>query len=280
MITRAIIPIAGRGTRLMPLTSVLPKALFPVVDRKRRIRTILQVLLGDMVEAGIDDVCIIVSPGQQEIVTKYLNAVRERAEAELPKQICFVEQSEPRGFGHAVLQAKAFASNEPYLLLLGDHVSMARAGQKACIKQVIQAFIEHKAKAVIGMHEVSQDVLSTVGVATGTAIGDRLFYCTDFVEKPGLTVAQERLKTLGVKDGYFLAHCGIYVFDADFFLYLEQEETAVAQTGQEVELAAAQYRYLQDNHEDYYLYHINGESYDMGNPEGYWQTYQAVRLKS
>jgi UTP--glucose-1-phosphate uridylyltransferase len=280
MIRKAIIPIAGKGTRLMPVTSVLPKALFPVVDRRNRITTILQILLGDVAQAGISDVCIVVSPGQQEIVTRYLEAASKEANVNSPERICFAEQSEPRGFGHAVLEAKAFSSDEPYLLLLGDHISIAPAGQYNCIAQVIRAFGEHKAKAMIGMHEVGKDVLSTVGVATGTVVCEHVLRCTDFVEKPCLEVAQERLRTVGVRDGYFLGHCGIYAFDAEFFLYLEQEERAVVNTGQEVELAAAQAKFLEANPDQYYLYRIEGKAYDMGNAHGYCQTFQAVRQRT
>ena len=108
MIKKAIIPIAGKGTRLMPVTSAVPKPLFPLVDRGESVKAVLHVLLEDLRGAGIDDVCIVVSPGQEEIVGRYLATTRASCNALLPARIGFIEQREPRGFGDAGASGQRF----------------------------------------------------------------------------------------------------------------------------------------------------------------------------
>lgn len=275
-IIRAVIPIAGIGTRLMPLTSVVPKALFPLVDRHKSVKAVLHVLLEEVCGAGIDNVSIIVSPGQEEVVRQYLAAARRSCAASLPSQISFVEQREPKGFGDAVFQAKGFVGEEPFVLLLGDHVRVGMVEALSCIRQVLQAFDHMGGKAMVGVHGVDEAVIHTMGVASGVLVEERVFRCTEFVEKPDQEVARRRLRTKGLPEGQYLAHCGIYIFDADIFICLEEERLQVEKSGKEVELAAAQLNLLKRYPESYHLYRIEGKTYDIGNPEGYLRAFTAL----
>lgn len=276
MLKRAIIPIAGKGTHLMPLTSVVPKALFPLVDGRKSVKAVLHVLLEEVRDAGIDNVCIIISPGQKEIVRRYLATARDSCGALLPSEISFIEQQEPRGFGDAVLQAKGFVGEGPFVLLLGDHIRISSSGQPSCILQVVEAFRKAGPKAMVGVHDVDEAVIHTMGVAAGSLVEERVFRCMEFVEKPNQEVARRRLRTKGLPEGQYLAHCGIYVFDAEIFSYLEVERLQVQAGGREVELAAAQLRLLQIHPESYHLCHIDGKAYDIGNPEGYLRAFTAI----
>jgi len=276
MIRKAIIPIAGQGARLTPMTSVLPKALFPVVDFPNQVRAVLHVLLADVASAGIDQVCVIVSPGQESMIRTYLAAVRLGDERELAASIDFVEQAEPRGFGHAVMQAEAFVANDPFILLLGDHLHIAPRGHVSCLNQIVEAFqSQNGCQAMIGMHDVDECVVHTMGTAAGAPLKDRLFRCKRFVEKPDVETAREHLGTPTLPTGKYLAHCGIYGFTAEIFNCLEEESRLVGKSRREIELAAAQVRVLQRHPESYYLYWIEGKAYDMGNPEGYARTFAA-----
>ena len=258
----------------MPITSVLPKALFPIVDRAKRVRAVLHVLLEDLTRAGIDQICMIVSPGQEVMIRMYLDAIRL---AKTPTSIHFVEQSEPQGFGHAVMQAGEFVGGKPFLLLLGDHAHLARKGQISCVRQVIEAFQKQAGcRAMIGMHDVDESVVHTMGTAAGVPVKDRLFRCGGFVEKPDAETARKCLRTEVLPEGKYLAHCGIYGFDAEVFECLQEESQAAGQSGGEIELAAAQLRLLQRHRDSYYLYWIEGKAYDMGNPEGYLRTFAAM----
>ena len=260
----------------MPLTSVVPKALFPLVNRQGYVRVVLHVLLEELRQAGIDNVCIIISPGQEEIVRRYLDAARSSCWASLPSQISFAEQREPRGFGDAVLQAKGFVGGEPFVLLLGDHVQISSSGKPSCISQMVEAFRKIGPRSMVGVHGVDEAVIHTMGVATGVLIEERVFRCTEFVEKPDKEIARRRLRTEGLPEGRYLAHCGIYIFDPEIFGCLQEEESQVEESGKELELAAAQVRLLQRYPESYYLYRIEGKAYDMGNPEGYLRAFTAI----
>lgn len=272
---KAVVPIAGKGTRLEPITKVVPKALFPMVDRSKKVRAVLQVLLEEIGQVGIEDVAVIISPGQKNTVKAYLDVIRELNARTLPSRICFLEQKEPRGFGDAVIRAREFVNDEPFLLLLGDHIHISNPGKPSCVYQVVEAFRRGNHRAVVGMYDVDESVLHTMGIASGKLIEDRIFRCTEFIEKPSLDLAKARLTMDELPNGRYLGHCGIYVFDAKIFSCLEQERLAVGHSGGEIELAAAQARLLQKYPEDYYLYWIEGRAYDMGTPEGYLRTFAA-----
>ena len=92
---KAVVPIAGKGARLEPMTKVVPKALFPMVDRSKKVRTVLQVLLEDIAQVGIEDVAVITSPDQKNIVKAYLDVIHEINDGTLPSHICF--QTTPQG---------------------------------------------------------------------------------------------------------------------------------------------------------------------------------------
>ena len=276
MIQKVVVPVAGKGTRLMPLTSAVPKALFPLMDRSKRIKAVLHVLLDEVRDAGINDTCIIVSPGQKEVISRYLDVALNSNEASLPSRISFIEQREPRGFGDAVLQAKSFAGKEPFVLLLGDHVRLSNSGHPSCISQVVDAFRKTEPHAMIGVHDVDEAVVHTMGVAAGIPVTERAYHCTEFVEKPDRETARQRLCTIGLPDGRYLAHCGIYLFDSKIFDYLQEEQLKMEESAGELELAAAQLRLLQSFPESYFLYRIDGKAYDMGNPEEYLRAFTAI----
>lgn len=129
---------------------------------------------------------------------------------------------------------------------------------------------------MVGVHGVDESVIHTMGVATGVLVEERVFRCTEFVEKPDQGTEKRRLRTKGLPEGQYLAHCGIYIFDAEIFDFLEKERFHVEASGKEVELATAQLALLQRHPESYYLYRIEGKAYDIGNPEGYLRAFTAI----
>jgi UTP--glucose-1-phosphate uridylyltransferase len=267
-----ILPVAGKGTRLMPQTSVLPKPLFPLAGRNDRVTCVLHVILAQVHAAGIARVALIVSPGQAETISRYFDSLEPAARRALPADIATIEQTTPRGFGDAVLCGRAFTEDRPFAVLLGDHVHVAAAGQPCCLKQVADAFTRVGGAAMVGVHEVGIDDVAGVGLVKGGAASGRVYRCLDFVEKPDRVTAQRRLCTPGLAPDCFLGHCGIYVFSPAIFAYLEQDRRDKQGAPGEVELAAAQSKLLRDYPADYCLYKIEGNAYDMGTPSGYRRT--------
>ena len=274
---KAIIPLAGKGTRLMPVTAAIPKALFPLADGAGRIKCVLHVILEHVLDAGIDQVALVVSPGQAEMLERYLDAARRMEGSSIPDRVTFIEQIHPRGFGDAVLCCAGFVGGESFVVLLGDHVQVPVKGAKPGVTQVTEAFDLRGGAAMIGMHEIPVSELSKVGVAKGEPLGGCVYRCVDFVEKPDLETATSRLETLGLGKGVFLGHCGVYAFTPEIFDCLEEETRHKSRVQGEVEMAAAQHRLLQRHPRDYYLLQIAGRACDMGTPEGYYRTVEAWR---
>lgn len=291
---KAIIPIAGKGTRMLPITSVIPKALLPLVDSQGQVKAVLHVILEQVKQAGMDEVAIVVSPGQQCVVESYLQNLSPQATQYLPTIIRYIEQTVPNGFGDAVYQTKGFVGQDSFIIMLGDFIHVPNPDQISCVAQVKNAYEMQQIAAVVGMQVVTEEVLPLVGVATGIPKGDNLYQATRFIEKPTIEQARTYLKMENLSPTFlpsdhlsfkgakrqsasrstltanlYLAHCGIYAFAPILFHYIEQAAQEAKQNKTEIELARAQSLMLQDKPEDYYLYCIQGKSYDTGTPKMY-----------
>jgi len=278
MVCKAIIPIAGRGRRMRPVTAVVPKALLPLVDSAGRVQAVVHRILLEAASAGITEAALIVSPGQQSLVQDYLLAAHQE-ENHLP-QVTFITQSKPKGLGDAVLCAGDFAGDEPVAVLLGDHIHIPRPGMISCAAQVVEAFVAVGGVAMIGVQIIGAEELSRVGVARGQAIKGaapaNVYRCKCLLEKPDLATARRKLVTPGLPDGRYLAHCGIYVFKKEIFQCLAHlaERTPL---GREIQLTDAQQRLLAESPNACNLLNILGRAYDVGHPAGYAEAIRALR---
>lgn len=266
----ALIPVAGRGTRMRPVTPAVPKALFPLVDAGQRVRTVLGLILAEAASAGACRAGVIVSPNQKAMIRTYLETARAESDPAPAPEVELIVQPEPRGFGDAVLRGAPLVGNEPFLLLLGDHVRLPEAGRPSCAAQVTAAFARHECAAMVGMQTVGPEELAHVGVAAGAPLGDRLYRCRDFAEKPDPAAARDKLVTPGLGEDRFLAHAGVYAFGPEMMGILAGmlEGRSPTQTG-ELELADAQAKLLRRHPEDYLLCHVAGQVLDVGTPAGY-----------
>ncbi len=264
----------------MPVSGVVPKAMFPLVDERNEIRSVLHVICEQAASAGVESVGVIVSPWQTAMVQEYFKTVRQSNSGRLPENIEYIVQPSPKGFGDAVMQAYEFVGDEPFMLLLGDHVYTQDCSEPPCPVQVAQAFDSTGGVAMIGMQPVSTQELSKVGVAGGVEIDKNIYRCSDFIEKPDPATAQKRLITQGLPSGTFLAHCGIYVFTPEIFTCLHQLSRMTEVPDKELELAEAQSMLLGRYPNDYFLYKIAGQAYDVGTPEGYVVSQMAFRNRA
>ncbi len=275
MIGKAVVPIAGLGTRLYPLTKVIPKAMLPLPAGPGAAVPVVHWICAEAAAAGAEKVLLVVLPSQEEMVRRYLAAARGQQLPALPAEIDFAVQQAPEGFGAAVRQGADFIGDEPFLLLLGDHVYISAAAGRPCAAQVAEAFAKHGGVAMVGMQPVGADELPRVGVACGEPIENRVYRCTDFIEKPDLETAHERLVTPDLPAGEFLAHCGIYVFTSEIFDCLAGLSRQKRPAGAEIELAEAQSMLLKRHPKEYFLYRIDGRAYDTGTAANYAKAFAA-----
>lgn len=282
MIRKALVPIAGLGTRMGPLARAVPKAMFPLVDAAGRVRPVIHHILNEARAAGAEQIGLIVSPVHLDLLRKYMTAARKEPDGEVLGSVEFINQPSPMGFGEAVARGSDFVGDEPFLLLLGDHVYRAEEGRPSCARQAATAFEAFpSACAMIGMQPVGPDELAKVGTAGGEPVasaGDgRVYRCRNFIEKPALDVARRDLLTPGLAEDRFLAHSGIYLFTPEIFDCLRRLAVQDRPMGTEIQLADAQKMLLDRQPEDYLLYRIAGRAYDTGVPGGYLAAQDALR---
>jgi len=289
MIAKALIPIAGTGSRLAPITSAVPKAMLPLPAGPEAMLPVLHWICAEAAAAGANEVLLIASPWQQALVAAYLDSAGKSGGPPLPERIEIAIQETPAGFGDAVARGRDFVGGEDFMLLLGDHVYIpAGPARAACAAQVAMAHENVRGAATIGVQAVGADELSRVGVPAGEPVGDRLYRCTRFVEKPDPAAAARRLVTPGLPAGQFLAHCGIYIFTSEIFDCLAalagnpptcRRQAGAARRGAELQLADAQGVLLDRHGRDYYLYRIHGRAYDTGTVGNYVKAVAAFAEK-
>ena len=277
IIKRAIIPIAGLGTRMGPIAKAVPKSMFPLVDSRGRLRPLLHHVCMEASAAGIDSVAIIANAQQIDLLHRYFTAASKESAAELPVNIDFLSQPQPRGLGDAVMLAEYYAASEPFVMLLGDHAWVSEDRARPSAAQVVDAYAEHRGAAMIGMQVVPAEALAAVGAARGRLVKDRVYVCEDIIEKPPAAVAKQRLVCADLRPDEYLAHNGIYIFSPEIFECIRELSRAYRQAGEELQLTAAQQLLLRRHGQDYFLVHVAGHCMDCGSPAGYAEAFDAIR---
>lgn len=194
---KAIIPIAGRGTRMKPVSDYLPKYFLPVMNEQNKLVPIISVLLNQLIDAGVEEVCLVIRPESYSQLETYLSNHKHNIKIEYRFQL------ESLGLGHAVSLCDSFIDNKPFLLLLGDTIYKSNCNEN-CIKQLLNYFDKNKDKNVIGMQFFNGDA-TKYGVMCGM-YKNNILYISKFVEKPN----HEQLKELTVNNKYCIPF-GCYV---------------------------------------------------------------------
>lgn len=191
-VTKAVIPAAGLGTRVLPATKSMPKEMLPIVDKPA-----IQYIVEEAVESGITDILIITNRGKgliedhfdrvPELENKLKNSGPEKEKIlnEIvgiahKANFYFVRQKETRGLGHAVGCARSFVGNEPFAVLYGDDVII---GKDPACGQLIRAYEEY-GKGILGVNKVSEEAISKYSSLKVEHLHDNYFKCTDMIEKP------------------------------------------------------------------------------------------------
>ena len=255
-IRKAVIPAAGVGTRFLPVTKSVPKELLPILDKP-----MIKYVVEEAVEAGIQEVIIVISPGKESIASYFqpqsdldrrlsgspelLDKVRQASSL---AQVSFVIQEQPLGLGHAVLTARQAVGDEPFVVILPDDIVVHTPGVVAQMTEVSRRYNA----GIIAVEPMPWEVVQNYGVVDAVATEERLHRIRGLVEKPKREDAPSNL-----------AIVGRYILPPQIFGWLER--TPPGARG-EIQLTDGLLMLLE--REELYAYEFLGTRYDGGTPMG------------
>ena len=283
-VRKAVIPAAGFGTRLFPASKAMKKELFPVIDSSGQAKPAIMAIVEEAVNAGIEEVCLIVQQGDIELFESFFktppriehyNKLSKENRAycdelmELGSRVTFVTQDVQEGFGHAVYCAREWVGNEPFLLMLGDHL-YGSDEEQCCAQQIVEAY-EQVGHSVVGLKVTPIEQLSNFGCVTGVWKEENsLLSVTEFYEKPDPEYALEHLHVDGMDMDQFLTVFGIYVIQPQIFEFLEQNISHNLRERGEFQLTSCLDELRKAGGFSGYV--VKGRRFDIGLPEEYRQT--------
>ena len=287
-IKRAIIPVAGFGTRMYPITRAIKKSFIPIPDGNT-MKPILLKLVEDLDEIGIEEIALVVGPQEKSEYEEFFNKTLaddhlDKLSLEmrdydsnilrLGRKITYIVQEERLGFGHAIHLCKDFAQNEAVLVVLGDTYFTTKS-DKSCVEQIVDYYDETKG-IVIGMCEATDDEIENIAVMSGSWDDSEKtkLSVNKMVEKPTIEYAKKELQMEGKCYGNF----GIWIINNDVFKQIEfniennimsqgeyQFVDAIADIMDKVPVKALK---------------INGQSHDVGNIRCYQKTLLTELIKA
>lgn len=283
-VRKAIIPVAGFGTRLYPASRALKKDFFPIPDKDGIVKPVILILLEELVKSGIEDICLVLgsmeerqkyrdffeTPLSEEHLRKLSPEMQEYENRILAigKKLHYVYQYEKRGFGHAVYQAVDFANNEPVLLMLGDTLYRSESG-KPCALQLIEKYEQYN-KLMVSIHAIPLSEVSHYGILSGTweDKNETKLSVSQMSEKPKSSYAEEFL-SVKCRDGQrkYMSVFGQYILTPEVFDQLRQDIAVSDDHTKEIELTSALDKVREQN--GMIGVQLQGKMYDMGNPTAF-----------
>jgi UTP--glucose-1-phosphate uridylyltransferase len=266
---KAVIPVAGLGTRFLPATKTVPKELLPIIDIPS-----IQYVVQEAVDSGIQEIIFVTGRGKDAIEDHFDEApeleqiLADRGQMEAVEmlrrivgmtEVVSVRQKKPLGLGHAVLCARDLVGNEPFAVMLADDLI---DGGIPCIRQLLEIF-EDKQESVIALMEVPQEDVHRYGVIKGNELRKRLYQIEATVEKPAAKDAPSRMAIIGR-----------YILRPEIFGILEK---IPAGKGGEIQLTDGLSQLVQER--KVFGCEFEGERYDIGDKFGFVRATVAHALK-
>ena len=264
-VRKAVIPAAGLGTRFLPATKALAKEMLPIVDKPT-----IQFIVEEALASGIEDILVVTGKSKRSIEDHFDSNfeleynLKEKGKTDLLRlvdestgiRLHFIRQSHPRGLGDAVLQAKAFVGNEPFVVLLGDDLMDINGTDYPLTKQLIDDY-EATHASTIAVMPVPHEEVSAYGVIAPQGEGINGLYSVEtFVEKPNPEDAPSDLAIIGR-----------YLLTPEIFNLLERQEPGA---GNEVQLTDA--IDALNKTQRVFAREFKGKRYDVGDKYGYMKT--------
>lgn len=260
-VRKAIIPAAGYGTRFLPATKALAKEMLPIVDKPT-----IQFIVEEALESGIEEILIVTGKSKRSIEDHFDSNIElerhlenkgklellEKMKSDPHINLYFVRQPYPKGLGDAVLQAKAFVGDEPFVVMLGDDLMM---DDVPLTKQLMNVYDQTTASALAVMEVPHEDTHKYGVIAPEGEISDGIFNVDHFVEKPKPEDAPSNLAIIGR-----------YLLTPEIFEILENQEPGA---GNEVQLTDA--IDTLNKTQRVFAKRFDGKRYDVGNKFGFME---------
>lgn len=250
-ITKGVITAAGSAQRRLPVQTL--------VDSDGVTRTVLAMLVNEIVSAGVEEICVIVAPGDE---AEYARAVPDHA-----SRIRFVPQTSAGGYAQALLCARPFTKNDPFLHLVSDHVYVNSNGN-SCASTLVRIASEANC-SVSAVQPTHESLISRFGVVSGQPTGEygSLYAVERIAEKPTPTEAEENLVVAGLRSAYYLAFFGMHVFTPTLLEVLSEKGGTVSSA---LNTLVGREKYL--------AVRVTGDRYDLGPRYGLLTAQLALTL--
>jgi len=259
IINKAVITAAGRGQRTLPLQTL--------IDSDGVAKSVLSILIEEVLRAGIEEICLVVRPGDEHPYTEEAGRHAGR--------LYFVHQEEQRGHGHAVYRSRDFVAGEAFMHLVGDHLYVSRSDQ-GCAQKVVRV-AQAEACAVSAVSAIHENLLPLYGIVGGQRIRERsdLFRVETVQEKPTPTKAEQHLIVPGLRAGRYLGFFGIHVLTPTIFELLADQ---IAGTPENVSITLADALQTLARREQYLALKMVDLRYDIGVRYGLMTAQLALAL--
>ena len=269
-IRKAVLPVAGFGTRFLPATKATPKEMLPIIDKP-----LVQYAVEEAIKIGIEEIIFITNPSKYSIKNHFdKSLLLEEKLIKLGKfdlleklnpsefndiKFTYVNQGEQKGLGHAILLAEDFINNEPFAVLLPDDLFLS---EKSCLMQLDEVYRQTNG-SVIAVNKIDADNIHKYGVIKPGLVNSRAIQVVDIVEKPKYEDAPSDI-----------AVCGRYILNSSIFKYLN---ITSPDSGEEIQLTDAIKLMLKD--ESVYACVYEGEKFDCGSKKGFVEATLAIALR-
>ncbi len=267
-VTKAVIAAAGFGTRFLPQTKAMPKEMLPLVDKP-----IIQYIVEELVEAGIQDIVIVTGYHKRSIEDHFddisgdlrqnlidggkLDRLEEVQKVSNLANFAYIRQKGPYGNATPILNAEHLIGNEPFIYTFADDFVVANPSR---FKQMIQTYEETGSSVLACIRVHREEDFNRYGIVAGEPIKDGLLRLSSIIEKPGKQRAPSDLASVSG-----------YIFTPDIFSYLHKARETL-KSGQEFIHQPSLQRMVDDGKSVYALEIKNGTYYDTGNKLEYLKT--------
>jgi len=255
MNVKGVIPVAGFGTRFLPITKAQPKEMLPVIDKP-----VIQYVVEEFIDAGIKDILMITGREKRVLEDHFDRSIglemllKEKGKDDILKEIekisninlFYTRQKDRKGLGDAILHAENFVDGSPFIAHVGDTILEA---EKNPLKELIDMYKKIK-KPIILFENVKYEDIEKYGIIEGEKVNEGLYKIKHLVEKPKKENAPSNMAIIGV-----------YLFDNKIFDCIRKTKPGV---GNEIQITDAINLLLEE--EDVYAYKFKGKRYDIGNP--------------